>query len=89
MSKLRKWRYVEDGGDSLCIYQCLSCHGQVQQGPSSRLVVLPTVRRALGRRTRMSSPCGPAVGLGPLWSPSALGIGLGQEGRRLPPPPSG
>jgi len=28
MSRLPKWRYVEDGGDSLCIYQCLSCHGR-------------------------------------------------------------
>ena len=52
---------------------------QIQHGSVTRLAVLPTVRRALGRRTRMSSPCGPAVGLGPLWSPSALGIGLGQD----------
>jgi len=28
MTKLRKWRYVEDAGDSLCVYQCLSCGGR-------------------------------------------------------------
>jgi len=53
--------------------------GQIQHGSVTRLAALPSVWRALGRRTRMSTPCGPAVGLGPLWSPSALGIGLGQR----------
>ena len=28
MIKLPKWRYVDDGRDSLCIYQCLSCRGR-------------------------------------------------------------
>jgi hypothetical protein len=26
MSNLQKWRYVEDLGDGLCVYQCLCCH---------------------------------------------------------------
>lgn len=28
MTKLRKWRYVDDGRDSLSVYQCLSCRGR-------------------------------------------------------------
>ena len=26
MNKLPKWRYVEDAGDGLCVYQCLCCN---------------------------------------------------------------